>query len=78
MNNYVQLNDILNGEIITMIAAIFFIVITFALGFCLGRIMRINKLEHKWDEQLKKSEKAINEISKKEGISKEINLKRED
>ena len=60
MNNYVQFNNLLDNEAVTLIAAICFMVIIFALGFCLGRIMRINKLEHKWDEQLKKSEKAIN------------------
>lgn len=77
MNNYVQLNSIFYSEVATMIAAIYFIVIIFVIGFCLGRIMRIKKLEDKWDKELVKSQKAINEILEKTGISKEVSLRRE-
>ncbi|MCK4447005.1 MAG: hypothetical protein KAW56_07980 [Candidatus Marinimicrobia bacterium] len=78
MNNYVQLKSILDSDIVIVIAAICFIVIIFAVGFCVGRIMKIKNIEDKWDKQLKKSEKAINDILEKEGIFKEITLKRED
>ena len=78
MNNYVQLNNLLDNEVVTLIATICFIVIIFAMGFCLGRIMRIKKLEDKWDKELVESQKAINEILEKAGISKGISLRRED
>ena len=78
MNSYVQLNSPLNNEVVTLIAAICFMVIIFAMGFCLGRIMRIKKLEDKWDKTLAESEKAINEILEEMGISKEMSLKRGD
>jgi len=61
MNNYVQLNNILYSEVATLIAAICFIIIIFAMGFCLGRFMRVKKLEDKWDKELGKLQKAINE-----------------
>lgn len=78
MNNYVQLNNLLDNEVVTLIVAICFIVIIFAMGFCLGRNMRIKKLEDKWDKELAKTQKAINEILEKSGISKGISLRRED
>jgi len=78
MSNYVRLNSILGSKVAIMIAAICFIALIFFMGFCLGRIMRIKKLENRWDKALKESEKAINEILEKSGISKEISLKRED
>ncbi|MBA7592294.1 hypothetical protein ES708_34474 [subsurface metagenome] len=60
-----------------MIAIIYFMVIIFAIGFCLGRIMRIKKLEDKWDKELVESQKAINEILEKAGVFKKISLRRE-
>jgi len=78
MNNYVQLNNLLDSEAGTMIGVICFIVIIFAMGFCLGRIMRIKKIENEWNKELVKTQKAINEILEKAGISKEINLRRGD
>ena len=78
MNNYVQLNSILYSEVAVKIAAICFIVLIFAMGFCLGRIMRIKKLEDKWDKELTKTQKVINEILEEAGISKEVSLRRED
>jgi len=76
MNNYVQLNSLLDSEMGTMIAVICFIALIFAMGFFLGRIMRIKKLEDRWDKILAEYQKAINEILEKAGISKEISLKR--
>ncbi|MBA7661250.1 hypothetical protein ES703_69265 [subsurface metagenome] len=76
MNNYVRFNNPLNNDMVTLLAAIFFIVIIFALGFCLGRYMRIKKIEDKWDKELVKTQKIINEISGKSGISKEVILTR--
>ncbi|GAH73736.1 unnamed protein product [marine sediment metagenome] len=76
MNNYVRFNNPLNNEMVTLLVAIFFIVIIFALGFCLGRYMRIKKLENKWDKELVKTQKIINEILGKSGISKEVILTR--
>ncbi|GAJ07121.1 unnamed protein product [marine sediment metagenome] len=61
-----------------MIVAICFMVIIFALGFCLGRFMRRKKLEDKWDKELAKTQKIINEILEKAGISKEVSLRRGD
>ena len=78
MNNYVQLNNLLNSVVVTLIAVICFIILIFAMGFCLGRIMRIKKLEDKWDKTLAESQKAINEILEEMGISKEISLRRDD
>lgn len=78
MNNYVQLNNLLDNEVVTLIATICFIVIIFAMGFCLGRNMRIKKLEDKWDKELAKTQKVINEILEKSGISKGISLRSED
>ena len=78
MNNYVQLNNLLGNEVVTLIATICFIVIIFAMGFCLGRNMRIKRLEDKWDKELTKTQKVINEILEKSGISKEVSLRRED
>ncbi|MBA7621885.1 hypothetical protein ES703_29255 [subsurface metagenome] len=76
MNNYVQLNNILYSEVATLIAAICFIIIIFAMGFCLGRFMRVKKLEDKWDKELGKLQKAINEALGKAGVFKEISLKK--
>jgi len=76
MNNYVQLNSLLDSKVGVMITVICFVVLIFATGFCLGRIMRIRKLEDKWDKELVKSQKAINEILEKAGASKEISLRR--
>lgn len=78
MNNYVQLNSLLDNEVVTLIVAICFIVLIFAIGFRLGRNMRIKKLEDKWDKELTKTQKVINEILEKSGISKEVSLRRED
>jgi len=78
MSNYVQLNNILYSEVATLIAAICFMIIIFAMGFCLGRYMRIKKIENEWNKELVKTQKAINEILEKAGVSKEIILKRGD
>ncbi len=78
MNNYVQLNSLLDSKVGLMITVICFVVLIFATGFCLGRIMRIRKLEDKWDKELTKTQKVINEILEKAGISKEVSLRRED
>ena len=78
MNNYVQLNSILYSDVATMTATICFIVLIFAMGFCLGRIMRIKKLEDRWKKELVKLQKTFNEILEKAGISKEVSLRRED
>ena len=78
MNNYVQLNSLLDNEVVTLIVAICFIVLIFAMGFCLGRNMRIKKLEDKWDKELTKTQKVINKILEKSGIPKEVSLRRED
>ncbi len=77
MNNYVQLNSLLDSEAGIMIAAICFMVLIFAMGFCLGRYMRIKKLEDKWNEELGKLQKAINEALGRAGVFKEISLRRE-
>lgn len=77
MNNYVQLNSILYSEVATLIATICFIIIIFAMGFYLGRFMRVKKLESEWNKELVKTQKVINEILEKAGISKEISLRRE-
>ncbi|GAI75211.1 unnamed protein product, partial [marine sediment metagenome] len=60
------------------IVAICFIVLIFAIGFCLGRYMRIKKLENEWNKELGKLQKAINEALEKAGVFKEISLRRED
>lgn len=77
IQNYVQLNSILDSEVAVMIITICFIVLIFVAGFFLGRIMRIKKLEDKWDKILKEYQKEINEIWEKSGLSKEISLRRE-
>jgi len=61
-----------------MIVTIFFIVIIFAAGFFLGRIIRIKKLEDGWDKELAELQKAVNEFYEKAGISKGISLRKED
>jgi len=76
MNNYVRLNNLLDNEVVTLIVAICFMVLIFAIGFCLGRNGRIKKLEDKWDKELVKTQKVINEILEKSGISKEVSLRR--
>lgn len=76
MNSYVRLNSLLDSKVATLIAAICFMIIIFAMGFCLGRFMRVKKLENEWNKELMKTQKAINEILEKAGISKEISLKR--
>jgi len=78
MDNYVQLNSLLDSEVGVMIATIFFIVIIFAAGFFLGRVMRIKKLEDGWDKKLAELQKAVNEFYEKAEISKGINLREED
>jgi hypothetical protein len=40
------------------------------MGFCLGRIMRIKKLEDRWKKELVKLQKTFNEILEKAGILK--------
>lgn len=76
--NYVQLNNLLDSEVGTMIAVICFTVLIFVAGFFLGRIMRIKKLEDRWDKKLAEYQKEINLIWEKAGISKETGLKKED
>ena len=78
MNNYVQLNNVLDSEVGVMISTICFIALIFAAGFFLGRIMRIKKLEDGWDKKLAEFQKEINEIWEKAGISKGIGLRKED
>lgn len=73
-----QLESVLNNQAFIIIVAICFIVLIFAIGFFLGRIMRIKKIEDKWDKAFIKTQKTINKFLKEEGISKEISLKRED
>ncbi|MBA7512971.1 hypothetical protein ES705_04980 [subsurface metagenome] len=76
MSNYVQLNSLLDNEVVTLITVICFIILIFAMGFCLGRIMRIKNIEDKLDKELAKTQKVINEILEKAGVFKEINLRR--
>lgn len=78
MNNYVRLNNLLDDETVTLIVAICFMVLIFAIGFCLGRNTRIKKLEDRWEKELVKLQKTFNEILEEAGISKEISLRRED
>ena len=78
MNNYVQLNSLLDSKVVVMLAVICFIILIFAMGFCLGRFMRIKKLEDKWDKELGKLQKDINEALGRAGVFKEISLRRED
>lgn len=78
MNNYVQINNLLDSEVGVMIATIFFIVLIFTAGFFLGRIIRIRKLEDRWNKKLAELQKEINEYYEKAGISKGINLRKED
>lgn len=77
IQNYVRVNSLLDSEVGVMVATICFIVLIFVAGFFLGRIMRIKKLEDKWDKVLlecqKEYKKVINEI-----LEKEINLRKED
>lgn len=76
MNNYVQLKNILDSEVAVVIVAICFIALIFAMGFCLGRYMRVKRLENEWDKELTKTQKAMNEILEKAGLSKEVILRR--
>ena len=69
IQNYVQLNSILDSEVAVMIVTICFVALIFIAGFFLGRAMRIKKLEDKWDEILAEYQKAINEILEKAGTS---------
>ena len=78
MNNYVQLNSLLDSKVGVMIAVICFMVIIFAMGFCLGRNMRIKKLEDRWEKELVKLQKTFNGILEEAGIFKEISLRREE
>ena len=78
MNNYVQLNNILDSEVGVMISTICFIALIFAAGFFLGRIMRIKKLEDRWEKELVKLQKIFNRILEEAGISREISLRKED
>ncbi len=70
IRNYVQVNNLLDSEVGIMIATICFIVLIFVAGFSMGRIMRIKKLEDKWDKVLLGYQKDINEILKKAEIYK--------
>lgn len=76
MDNYVQLKYILDNDAFILIAAICSIALIFFMGFCLGRYMRIKRLEDKWDKELVKTQKVINEILEKSGIPKEVSLRR--
>lgn len=78
MNNYVQLNNILDSEVGVMISTICFIALIFAVGFFLGRIMRIKKLEDRWEKEFVKLQKTFNRILEEAGRSREISLRRED
>lgn len=73
--NYVQLNNLLDSKVGTMVFVICFIVLIFVAGLFLGRIMRIKKLEDRWNKVLlecqKEYQKVINEI-----LEKEINLRK--
>lgn len=77
IQNYVQLNSILDSEVAVMIAAICIMVIIFAMGFFLGKTMRIKKLEDEWNKKLAEYQKAINEILEGAGISKKVGLRKE-
>lgn len=77
MNNYVRLNNLLDNEAVTLIVAICFMVLIFAIGFCLRRNMRIKELEDKWDKELGKLQKDINEALGRAGVFKEMSLRRE-
>lgn len=70
IRNYVRVNNLLDSEVGAIIAVICFVVLIFVAGFFLGRIMRIKKLEDKWDKVLLEYQKAINEILEKAGVSK--------
>jgi len=72
IQNYVQLNSFLFSEVAVMIMTICIMVLIFAMGFFLGRTMRIKKLEDEWDKKLVGYQKAINEILGKVGISESI------
>jgi len=78
VNNYVQLNNVLDSEVGVMISTICFIALIFAAGFFLGRIMRIKKLEDRWEKELVKLQKIFNRILEEAGISREISLRKED
>jgi len=78
MSNYMQLNSLLDNEVVTLIVAICFIALIFVMGFCLGRIIRIKKLEDKWDKELTELQKIFNGFLEEVGISKKINLRRGD
>jgi len=78
VNNYVQLNNILDSEVGVMISTICFIALIFAAGFFLGRIMRIKKLEDRWEKEFVKLQKTFNGILEEAGIFNEIILRREE
>jgi len=79
MNNYVQLNSLLDNEVVTLIVAICFIALIFGIGFCLGRITKIKKLEDKWDKQLDRVKKTFNEFMEEAGMPQRIDdIRRED
>ena len=65
--NFVQLNSILDSEVATVIVTICFMVLIFVAGFFLGRIMRIKKLEDRWDKVFAEYLKAINDILENAG-----------
>ena len=71
MSNYMQLNNILDSESIITIAAIFFIILIFAMGFFLGRHFRIKGLENnfnnKFNQELQKIKEALNQYLEEEG-----------
>jgi len=76
MSNYVQLKNILDNEVAIMMGAIcfaiFFSVLIFAMGFCLGRIMRIKDLENKWDKELNRIKDIFNEFMEEAGMPQRI------
>lgn len=67
-----QLNSLLDNEVAILIIAICSIALIFGIGFCLGRIMRIKKLEDKWDKQLDRVKKTFNEFMEEAGMPQRI------
>jgi len=71
MNNYVQLNSLLDSKVGVMIAAICFIVIIFVIGFFLGRHLRMrdfeSRLNNKFNQELQNIKGALNKYLEEEG-----------
>ena len=71
MNNYVQLNSLLDNEVVILIVAICFIALIFVIGFFLGRHFRMkeleNKFNHKFDKALQKIKETLNQFLEEEG-----------